>query len=70
MLVRTCAAPTVSLGWPSINEGEIDELLQRLAQGLGRVIAGMVGAERHMRAKEGAGVWFEEPGDAAGQRHP
>ena len=54
----------------SIDEGEIGELLERLAQRLGRVVAGMVGAERHMRTKEGAGVGFKEPGDAAGQRHP
>ena len=54
----------------SIDEIEIDQLLERLAQGLGRVVAGMVGAERHMRAEEGAGMRFEEPGDAIGQRHP
>ena len=39
-----------------IDEGEIDELFQRLAQRLGRIVAGVVGAERHMGAEKGARV--------------
>ena len=53
-----------------IDEGEIDELIERLAQRLGRVVAGMVGPEIHMSAEESAGVRLKESGDAAGQRHP
>ena len=54
----------------AIDAIEIDQLLERLAQRLGRVIAGIVGAEIHMGAEEGAGVRLEEPGNALGQRHP
>ena len=70
MLVRTCAAPTVSRGWPAIDEREVDELFQRPAQRLGRVVAGVIGAERHMGAEKGAHVGLEETGDAGRQRRP
>ena len=70
MLVRTWAAPTVSRGCLLIDQREVDELLQRLAQRLGRVVAGMVGAERDLRAEEGLWIDLEEPGNAGRQRPP
>ena len=54
----------------AIDQREIDELLERLAQRLGRVVAGMVGAERDMRAEEGLRVDLEETGNAGRQRSP
>ena len=55
----------------AIDEREIDQLLQRLAQRLGRVVAGMVGAERHMGAEESARMLVsKKPGMPLGQRHP
>ena len=70
MLVRTCAAPTVSRGCPALIEREVDELFQRLPQRLGRVVAGVVGAEWHMGAEKGAQVRLEEAGDAGRERRP
>ena len=54
----------------AIDEIEIDQLLERLAQRLGRIVSGMIGAERYMRSKEGAGVRFKKTGDSTGDRHP
>ena len=50
----------------AIDEIEIDQFLERLSQRLGRVIAGVVGAEMHVGAEEGARMRLEEPGDALG----
>ena len=55
---------------PGIDQGEIDELFQRLAQRLGRVVAGVVGAERHMGAEKGAQIRLEEAWDAGRERRP
>jgi hypothetical protein len=49
-----------------VDEIEVNELLKRLAQRLGRVIAGVVCAKMHMRTKERACMRLEESGDAAG----
>ena len=54
----------------AIDEREVDELFQRPAQRLGRVVAGVIGAERHMGAEKGAHVGLEETGDAGRQRRP
>ena len=54
----------------AIDHVEIHELLERLAQRLGRVIAGKIGAERNMRAEKGAGVGLEKAGNPAGERRP
>ena len=70
VLVRTCAAPTVSRGLHLLTQREVDELVERLLQRCGRIEAGMIGAERHVGAEKGAWVRLEEGRDAAQQRLP
>src|SRR5512144_1282597 len=53
-----------------IDAGEVDELLKRLAQRLGRVVAGVVRAKGHMGAEKGAWIGLEEAGDAGRERRP
>ena len=54
---------------PGIDQGD-DELFKGLAQWLGRVVAGVVGAERHMGSEKGAQVRLEEAWDAGRARRP
>ncbi len=51
---------------PLVDEIEVNELFERHAQRLGRVITRAVCAKMHMRTKERARMRLEESGDAAG----
>ena len=53
-----------------VDQVEVDQVAQGVFQRRGRVEAGRIDAERHMRAEERAGIGLEERRDAAEQRLP
>ena len=50
--------------------GKVDQLEKRLLERRRRIVAGVVGAQRELRAPEGQRIGLEETGNAGAQRVP